>query len=190
MTLNHNAWPYVPDLSNGYTPLIFQHLSLDNDGTTRDMNVDGSVTPQNFEFGVAAGQIAVLESFGFELQDAKGFGLNEFGNLGAALTNGLLIQMVESDGTLLADFTQGEPITTNAEMYQYSMRVGLEEWGAGDDMLHGRITFDAVTGSSLVVSNGYKFRVVVQDNLTGLTKFHMYVGGYYGVGINGRSGRK
>ena len=172
---------------------IYKHLTLDNDGTTRDMRVDGSVTPQSFEYATATNEVVLLYSFGFELQDAKGFDLDEFGSSGGALASGIQIQMIDVDDNVCCDFTNSERVTTNADWYQYCDRVQLYTYGTGlgDDLLVGRTYIPELLGSPLVLNEGRRFRFVINDNLsTGYSRFHAYVAGHTAVGVNGRDGRK
>jgi len=182
---------YIPDEdANG---LFFSHLTLNGDGTTRDMNVDGSVTPQYFYWGPAAGKVGVVSSFAFEMTDAKNWSLAEFANLGSALTNGLAIELYDTVlDSVVADFTDGEDIKSNQEFYQYFYDASYDDWGSGDTeaMLHGHLNLNVTIGAPLIIKDDLVLRVGVLDNLTAVTKLHFNISGFYGVGRPGKSGTR
>ena len=76
------------------------------------MDVNGSVTPVEFEHQVTVE--SWLNGIQIALQASSVIDVTKFGN-GNALPNGLLIELKDSSDVLLHDFTDGEPIKTNAD---------------------------------------------------------------------------
>lgn len=181
---------FVLDEDNG--SLFFQHLTLDNDGVTRNMNVDGT-TPQTFSWGPASGLVAVVTSFGYEMSDAKNWDIHKFAGLAGALSNGLeIFKWNTTTDASLGEFTAGEAIVDNMDFYHYFPTSQYDDWGSGsaDAMMVGSLDTPIHLGGPIVLKDNHQLRVIVNDNLTGLTKLHFYVRGYYGVGAIGRDGRK
>lgn len=78
-------------------------------GSSQAMNVDGSVTPQNFSFTSGIGETWYLEELHLLMSDSGSNNIDEFGNLAGilggsgSLTNGLLLQ-IQSKG-VAQDYT-------------------------------------------------------------------------------------
>jgi len=68
------------------------------DGTTKNMNVDGSSTPVVYEFTPGAGEVFQIGSICFYMGQAGGLASDKFENI-SALTTGLLIE-IQADGEL------------------------------------------------------------------------------------------
>jgi hypothetical protein len=169
--------------------LRFHTFTLDGEGVTSNMAVDGSSTPQSFEFGpdTTFGNMFMLNSLHFQMQDAKNWDLTEFGNLGAALTNGLTIGIYrDSDDAQLNVLTSFAPIKQNVDFYQYFPETNYIDYGTGatDAILSGHLYTSLVVGAPRSIPAGISMRVIVNDNLTGLTRFRFFCVGYYGKSLN------
>lgn len=138
-------------------------------GPSSDMGVNGSVTPVEFEF--TADGAVFLSSVAFSLLDATSLP-TAFGGV-AALTNGLTVELIDTDGTtVLHDFLAGLTVKKTADFaYLGVVTVALSVDGSGDD--HQQVVWDVerTFGAPLLLKSGQALRVTVQDDLTGLTEF-------------------
>jgi len=67
-------------------------------GTAKNMNVDGSITPVVFDFSPGAGEVFQIGSICFYMAQAGGLASDKFENI-PALTTGLLVE-IQADGIL------------------------------------------------------------------------------------------
>ena len=97
----------------------------------------------------------------------------------AALSNGVLVQAVDTDGTsVLEDFgTSDVPITNNAEWDRIASPGEVKGGGTGVDA-SGPVSLNlGATGRGLRLTAGQIFQVVIQDDLTGLTAMKALIQG-------------
>ncbi len=130
------------------------------------MNVDGSITPVNFDF--TANQYCEVRRINFFIQD-NGIQPSNFGGL-SELTNGIELKI---PGKL--DFLAGFPIKTHR---QFGLLAGINidlASGPGDDV----ITVNWEREEDIHLEAGDKIRLTVKDNLSGLSKFYAMVQGNY-----------
>ncbi len=144
-----------------------------------EMNVDGDPTPINFDWVVPAGtkyKFFVLTRLNFSLIDGA-IRWGQFGGLGSALTNGLLIQAIHQDGTVLQHFgTDRNPIKANEHFANLSGVDNIVAPAAGDDALPVRFTV-ARSGNKMTLYPDWRIRIVVQDDIDGLSFFRVMVQG-------------
>ncbi|KKN41079.1 hypothetical protein LCGC14_0726880 [marine sediment metagenome] len=141
---------------------------LENAGS-RDMNVDGT-TPVTFEYGPPAGLVAAIERCLIHLFDST-IDPSDFGGIRPALTNGLLVQLIEPDDSVGLDFLDGETINNNGE---FSLLAGVDvvfESGVGDDQIYVRWTLALDHGAPLLLRTGDRFRVTVRDDIQAISSF-------------------
>lgn len=95
---------------------------------------------------------------------------------GSALTNGLLIQAFDRDGTLLYDPLNGDPVVKDADWTDLA-GIGVNTTkNTGDDLL--AVAWDLTrTGAAMKLTQGQTLRVTVQDDLSDLTQIHVTVQG-------------
>ncbi len=112
------------------------------------------------------------------VEDTTGMQAEEYGNLGAALTNGITVRLQDSGGTVL-DLTDGLPVKTNAGWGQLCYDVDLKSWGAGNELLLVRWTFErAGQPLRLEGEDSGRLEVVLNDDFTGLLAHTFQVQGY------------
>ena len=101
-------------------------------------------------------------------EDAAGMQAQEYGNTGAALTNGIQIR-IQNDTETLSDITDGVPIKTNAHWGRMCYDVDVKSWGSGDELLCARWTF-AKSGAAIVLdgSRNERLEILLNDSFTGL----------------------
>lgn len=158
---------------NNPTPLVdvmYKSTKMLN-GTAQSMNVNGSVTPQDFSFTSAVGETWYLEEISLFMDDSGSNSPDEFGNLAqflvgtGALPNGLLIQ-IKSKG-ITQDFANAQD---NADLALIFDSIWTPPSGTGfmNDInavvLHLRLKVPVKLQNS--TSDFIKW--TVRDNLTGL----------------------
>ena len=148
---------------------FFRYLDTDFDGTgTKVANGDYSGAVESFGIQPAATDVFLVERLIVCVEDTTSMQAQEYGNLGAALTNGVVVYKTVN-GTLDQDLTDGIPIKTNAAWGALCYDADVKSWGAGDEMLLVRWTFGKA-GLPLYL-NGYDLEALevrLNDNLTGL----------------------
>jgi hypothetical protein len=151
---------------------IFKYL---RNGGSPDCNVDGSIASQVFEYVVPAGKHAWLHRINTEGHNGSITRDNFLGI--AALTNGILFQVLDDQDNILIDFTDGEGIKITTEFSALSgVDTQIDTRGGGEDGIAIRWTFDRA-GEPIFMKEGYKFRLIVRDNLTGISQLRMMLQG-------------
>ena len=144
-------------------------------GATIDMSVDGSSTAVEFEYECPADKVVFIEDITILIIDA-GIVPTKFGGI-AALTNGLLIEAIGSDGTtVLHDFTEDKPIKKNADWFLLTGHDSELSSPSGDDTEEVQWNLAAESGP-LLLTEGQLFRVTVRDNLLDITEMEIMVQG-------------
>lgn len=158
-----------------YNELVFKYLR--NAGGSLDMN---AATPAAFFWQVPAGRVAEIIRVNFSIVDgAAGYG--EFAGLGAALTNGLKIEIQDAASNVLFDFLDGQTIKTNEQFGNLAGIDGVVQPSAGDDFIPIRWTIARAIpySAGLVLDGGQKIVVTTQDALNNITFFRTMVQGRY-----------
>lgn len=158
---------------NGVTPHKFIYKMLRNAADSIDMNVNGSVTAQIFYFEAPKG--CRLWRINFTLLDAS-VNPADFGGITSGLTNGCILRIVNQEGGLKLDYTDGVPIKQNAD---WALLAGVDSTitdAVGDDQLPIRFTFQRA-GNVPHLDQLDRIEFVIQDDLTALTKFRAMVQG-------------
>lgn len=142
-------------------------------------NASGNyATPTKFSVQPGASEVWRLERLIVHIGDTAGMQAQEYGNLGAALTNGIIVQTAR-DGVQTKDYTDGLPVKTNADWGRLCYDVELKTWGAGNEYLQVRWTFGkSGTPVRLVGSQNDSLDIVLEDNLSGLIDHNFMVQGY------------
>lgn len=159
----------VPSTAGEPMPIVNPEEALYDD--LGDMSVNGAVTPQSFDYVVPAGKRAIVQQVNFVIRCSSDPVADGFGN-GAALTNGVTIQFLDTGLVLKKDPLDGSVIQRN------------EDWAG----LGGAQTVLDVTGDMVVVewflptpialAAAQRLRVQVRDDLSGLEDFRAKIMGY------------
>lgn len=161
-----------------YLPL-YRHLDTNGDGTgTVDANGDYSSAATHFYIQPPKDRVYTIARMMVEILDTNGFQAQEYGNLGSALTNGIQVCIIDDTGVVVDLTSRNDTVVTNAEWAMYCFDVKLNSWGAGDEQLAVRWTFDKA-GSPLILEgkNNERLAVILNDNFTGLIKHHFVIQG-------------
>ena len=153
-------------------PSEFWLAHLENGGSS-GMNVNGSVTPVSYRWTCPADHFFMFQRFIFQIVDA-GLDWNLFGGI-AALTNGVVFSIYDSDDTILAQFP---PLKVN---YEVSMVFGggnaQIRQGAALGNLIAIFNIPEQIGYVLTLTEGQYVEAVIQDDLTALTHMDALVTG-------------
>ena len=166
----------LPYVSYGSAPsrFIYKYLSTGGpDGV--EMNVDGDPTPVNFYY--IADQKCTITRFNLILVDSA-MTWNDFGGVDISSGNGCLFQVEDAAGGVLLDFTDGQPLKSNAD---WSFLAGVDAVvtpAAGDDAMPVRFTIEK-SGNQLNLQSDQRIHFSVRDDLSGITLFRIMVQGYY-----------
>ncbi len=110
------------------------------------------------------------------LQDGTGMKAEEYGDIGAALTNGITMTLEsDGDGTPIEvnNFLPGGNVKTNAGWGHHSFDVDVKSWGLGspgDDVLLSRFTFARFTlgRKPIALASDDQIKMIFNDNLSTL----------------------
>jgi len=151
------------------TEWISDHLTLDSDGSTIDMTVDGT-TPKSFAYTVPAGKLFILSRVIWSAADLDINYLNWFG-FGAALANGCVMK-ANGDEFLHALKTTIEfAHLAGADLPILAINRGV----IPDAMVIRWSLFKA--GYVPIFDSGETIEFLVQDNLTEMDHFECVIQG-------------
>ena len=158
--------------------LFSNFADTNGNGTgTKNANGDYSGAVEAFYIQPPAGTIYRVHRMIASLEDTSGMTPEEYGNLAAALGNGIEVMVKDDSGTLV-DLTDGVPITTNAQWGRMCYDVDLKTWGASNELLVARWTF-AKSGAAIVLDGNHNGRleILLNDDLQGLISHYFLVQG-------------
>jgi hypothetical protein len=161
--------------------IISRLLDTVGDGSGTKMAVGNYLaTAEEFLLTPAEGEQALINRMIVSVADTVGMQAEEYGNLGAALTNGIKVEVHNSGGLLYSLTDPDYPVKSNAGWGYTCYDAQLLSWGAGDELLVVRWTFGH-TGTPVLLRSwkGEKLVVTLNDNFTGLL--------YHGFNAQGTS---
>lgn len=155
---------------------LVTHLTLDNDGSTSDMRVDGSSVVKKFQYVVPTDKLLYLDNVEIVLGDT-GYDPDKFGGL-TALTNGCKLEIYDTDGTTVLLDMLAEPIKQNYEFTHFGgVSINVVP-GAVIDLISVSAHMHETYGADLLLEAGQIVQFTVQDDLdTGLDFFEATIGG-------------
>ena len=145
---------------------------LKTSGGSRDANINGSVTAVEFEY-VSPEDTTVVTHMHVYLEDLGSIDATKYGNMAAALTNGILVQVIYADGSPTLDLTGGFPVKTTGEWLALGEQSEHHIHGQGPEAVLSRQKYN----SGIELKTGDIFRVTVRDNLTDLTAHYFRIDG-------------
>lgn len=108
---------------------FFQHLTdTGASGGETNANGDYSLAEEIFYIQPEAGWIYGIKDMHIAVYDTNGMAAEEYGNLGAALTNGVQIRKSNDTGVLI-DVLDGDPIKYNAQYAAHDFYADKKTWG-------------------------------------------------------------
>jgi len=165
--------------SRPYTPSARHLYRYFTNASSIEMDVDGNSNPVAFAVtnDSPANLKLNIERINFSIVDG-GMGYGEFAGLGAVSSQGLAIAWYDENDVLLLDYTDGETIKANEDFSVLSGVDAIAEPAAGDDFLPIRWTL-AKSGQKPVMHPGDYIQILVQDDLTNISKFRAMAQGYW-----------
>jgi len=147
-------------------------------GGTKNAVGDYSSSATDFYFVATPGP-AWVERLILYIEDTKGMEPEEYGNLGAALTNGWSIKVKDADDVVLLDINDGIPVKTNAGIGRMCYDVDLKAWtNTTNEVVLARFTFSRA-GSELKLNAGEKLVITLNDSFVGLIDHYFQIQGHY-----------
>jgi hypothetical protein len=160
---------------------VYRVLDTNGDGTgTKNAVGNYSSTPTVFYIQDTTKTFYVNRML-IQLEDAGAFATNDYG-AGTGLTNGISINIYDSTGAVLNDLTDGIPIKSNNDWARVCYDLKLENWATGNGAIHARWTF-ANAGHPIILKQGDRLGLTLNDNFTGLVSQYFKVQGWSGVGV-------
>lgn len=161
-----------------YFKHISTHLDSNGDGSgDHNANGDYSLGEEIFYIQPPEDENYEIHRIIVSIEDTSGMQASEYGNLATALATGVKLRLQDDTGTIL-DFTNGDPITTNAQWSALCYDVDIKTWGAGNELLVARLTFKHFGQPVLLRGrNNERLEAVFNDNLSGLIEHHFMVQG-------------
>lgn len=154
------------------TPIDFNYSVQNSTAVTltRDLNIDGSVTPQIFQIGTIPGVSLDITRLVFEMTDATAGDDTTFGGC-PALTNGLVLRFVNGATYNIWN------VKTNSEIkkiaggdFVYEDKAGPGDFGfSARATINGQDKLDTI----IKIEGTDMLQAIVQDDLTCLTKFEL-----------------
>lgn len=151
----------------------------------RNMNVDGSSTPQIFqvEIGPSSDKIIHINRIMFQMKTATAVTLAKFGDL-ARLGLGIVLRKVDEDDNIQNFWTIKDNAQLSLVAFDLSFYTAL---GQGQEGLGTRNTFNGKDkhGVAIELKPGEKLQVVIQDDLntaqssSKITEFFMMAQGHF-----------
>lgn len=177
--------PYPPAGEDVIMTVYRDFLTLNNDGVTTSMIVNGSVTKQYFWIGAETDYDIYITSLSFLIADANAT-LSQFGAL-AALTNGCRLYYENPEGQI----NIGTQLRSNFDIVR--LCLGNPAFGTGADAFRGTNvvgtseafipvldfrTFGFRWGLRLLNGTFNRLAFEINDNLTGLDAFNIVAYGF------------
>ena len=148
---------------------LAQFLSTGGDGTGTDNFIgDYSSAPVTGLIQPPDGTTYKIARMMVSVGDTAGMQAQEYGNLGAALTNGLELKVFTATNTEVANLMGGEPIHTNAEWGALCYDVDVKTWGSGNELLVARYTFSKLGEPVVLQGSGDRMQIIFNDSFDGL----------------------
>lgn len=144
-------------------PGIWKSQPLMN-GSSHNMNVNGSVTPVNFSFTPGSGEIWYVHAVSLVLNDNGTNGPNKFGAL-TALTNGVQMQ-VQSKGVTQDICNIKDNLDLAMCYFENRVAHGTVGFFETADVFTGSLSFNP----QMILQNSTSdyIRIRIRDNLTGV----------------------
>lgn len=138
-----------------------------------------AAVPSIFEYTVPPNTEMRVARLNFAIIDANPM-LTLFGGM-AALANGCLLDIVDSNGLSLLDMTGGRPFQANKDfLYAAGIDMVIVIEAAGPDVVKVRFSLFKA-GRNVIVKAGESVRWTIQDDLAGIPEFRCQVQGTMSV---------
>ena len=157
---------------------LYRYLDTDGDGTgTKNAIGNYSGAVEEFFIAPPASTVFEIHRMIVSIEDSANPSADVYGNLAAALTNGVSIKIKDASGDLV-DLCDGVTIKANSHWSRICYDVTNLNFGSGNDIVQVRWTF-AKSGKPIYLDGdkGQYLSVDVNDDLTGLVSHYFMVQG-------------
>ena len=159
------------------TKILTRYLDTNGDGTgTKDAVGDYSSAAETFFITPPAGKKYTISRMLIGVQDSGSFDAVKYGN-GVTLTNGIGVATTDATVGVTVDLLDGTLIKSNAAWGFLCYDADVKSWGAGDEFLLVRWSFDK-SGVLLTLTENDALVVELNDDFTGLNAHMFLVQGY------------
>lgn len=170
--------PYTKNSPTGKMPLYFSQFLTKNGTGTLQTNMTGDfLSGSVISIIPAAGEILRIESLKVSLSTTHTMSLELYGNL-SALGTGVLIRLMDGDGTVLALTDPSLAIKNNSEYAVYASDVTNREWGLEKNLAVKWDFSDSGTVLRIDGDSSERLEVLLQDDFSGLISHRFRVTGY------------
>jgi hypothetical protein len=143
--------------------------------SSKEMNIDGSITPVVFSIVPFPAQSGDITRLMFEIRDGSSMDFETFGGI-AALINGVVVRVNNGDGTYrnLYNFKSNGDIIEQCFDHEFATNIG-----GGTRGFAARLSFAGQSKHGVAVrldgavGTGEALEIIIQDDLTGLLRFHI-----------------
>lgn len=139
------------------------------DGASKDMNVNGSVTPVDFKYTCPSAKKIYVERLTMFLADATAFTQTNFGDVAGPLTNG--VDLIVGGNTI---YNMKDNVDLDLLACSFEGHAIFEKDTTAGSM---RLSFPTCLGAPILLTAGEEFIIRVNDDLTTLTHFHAVIAG-------------
>lgn len=155
--------------------MFSRYLDSVGDGTgTKDM----STTADDYMITAQTGQRLYIARMLVGYQDGAGANVSEYGNLNAALSNGIEIKVLDANSNVLINLTDNVPIKANGHWSRVCYDYAFQNHGGGDDIFAVRWTFEK-SGRPIILDAGESLVMEINDDLTNLVEHYAIAQGYF-----------
>ena len=158
---------------------VYRVLDTNGDGTGTK-NAVGNYLSTPTDFYIAdSDKTFYINRMLVQVEDSGAFATDGYG-AGSGLTNGITVNIYNSSGTVLNDLTDDVPIMSNNDWARVCYDLKLENWASGNGAIHARFTF-VNAGQPIVLRQGDRLGLTLNDNFTGLVSQYFKVQGWSGA---------
>ena len=144
------------------------------EGTSANSTGTWSLTVQSpAYFGYTATGNTVIEKMIVMIEDGTGMQSVDYGNL-SALTNGIIVEVVDSADAVIVALTDRLTVTNNAMWEALTGNAVLQDWSSGNQLLTAVWEFPY----PILLQRGEKIRIVAQDDFDALVHQYFTIVGY------------
>lgn len=145
---------------------VYKFLRLGGDGTINMTGAHSLGTPGLYQYKPT--ELEVIQRIVVQVRDNATLAAEKYGGL-AELTNGIMLELKDSEGTTILDLLDGRNINSLADWGGYCYDVNPSAWGNGDNFAQIRWTFGK-SGQPLRIDGqtGEYLQLTVQDDLSAL----------------------
>ena len=153
-------------------------LDETGDGTgNHHANVDGSGAPVVFKSICPAGQQYHVYALHIHIADDDVIKPETYGGV-ASLTNGIDLQVLDTDDSVIYNIFNGHTIKHNNDFAGMGELATLDIGAGATYGVAVYVDFAKAYGGPLIMTTGQAFALTVNDNLSGLTDHHFFIQGH------------